>query len=220
MLFCSLQLVMSFTKRKIILILSTTKRQATYVFALDLEIYTLLVSALAFALSYDFFFQRHIIFLLWRSFLYKSTFFLRQGNFPRAKIFLSLRKFSTNMDVFRKKWFFLDRKGFPQATGFPQEKIFPLSKKYSTRKEFFMIKEVFHIKKVFLTQWHFPGAIIFPWSKKLSRRKYCSLKKKVFLQAKVFPQEKIFPYSRKFFTKANFSKITEVFQKQFITYKS
>ena len=55
---------MSFTKRKIILILSTTKRQATYVFALDLEIYTLLVSALAFALSYDFFFQRHIIFLL------------------------------------------------------------------------------------------------------------------------------------------------------------
>ena len=214
MLFCSLQLVMSFTKRKIILILSTTKWQATYDFALDLEIYTLLVSALAFALSYDFFFQRHIIFLLWRSFLYKSTFFLRQGNFPRAKIFLSLRKFSTNMDVFRKKWFFLDRKGFPQ------EKIFPLSKKYSTRKEFFMIKEVFHIKKVFLTQWHFPGAIIFPWSKKLSRRKYCSLKKKVFLQAKVFPQEKIFPYSRKFFTKANFSKITEVFQKQFITYKS
>ena len=56
--------------------------------------------------------------------------------------------------------------------------------------------------------------------KEVFQKEILFIEKESFLQAKVFPQEKIFPYSRKFFTKANFSKITEVFQKQFITYKS
>ena len=72
-----------FAKAEIILILSTTKKQGSYGFAPDLEIYMLMVSTLAFALFKD---LEPLFFHDQRSFLQVKIFF-HQGSFPQKKIF-------------------------------------------------------------------------------------------------------------------------------------
>ena len=76
---------MVFTKVKIMLILSATKKQASYVFPPGLEIYMLMVSTLAFVLFKDL----------------EPLFFHDQITFPQDKIFSSSKK------VFHKQTFFL-----------------------------------------------------------------------------------------------------------------
>ena len=68
---------MIFTRTKIILIGPRHKRQVSYVFASDLEIYIFMVSTLAFVLSYDFVLKRfRLVIFPWS----KNMLFIEKGS--------------------------------------------------------------------------------------------------------------------------------------------
>ena len=108
-------------------LLLTQKR----VSSLDLEIYILMVSALAFVLLYDFVFKKlkTSIFPWSRTFLQIKS-FTWSRKFSTSKYFSLMKEVSSKAGFFHKKWVFVDQEGYSQA------KMFPLPGKFSSSEDF------------------------------------------------------------------------------------